>query len=1371
MEKFDLNCQLKRAEKAVSKFGSQQRFSEQRRVVLAEEDMFLERMMNEVAKKQRERSIGVVVGNEVSSNLRRIADTLSCEPKGIAFSSFYDCENDAAVQYDALGGRAQSRRPIPSGIWASKEVVSQKEYDVDASNNQEADPDSAVSDATDQVESHFSAPLVEQTIDEGSTTCVEVPISTHFINSTSHEVASVFNRLKTNDHLFFAPEVDDFNSTQYETKFFIDLKPLSVANGRLLRRIFDGDSAAPITYTNQSWSIQQKLFEAVLSGRFSFEHFVCVQRENIHLANEIRREKELRLRSEKDLLYERSKTQSLTARVRENLKKKRDYQTSVLTTAIRVDCAASTFTSNEIPELSKVLGRRNESNEKDHERLYEDLQLVFSRMSELRECELSGGYNEYPFLSVASIRDKLASVFSVSDSHLNNINSWGERANVKAKRRLIELRFQSMESAVMELEDSLSGCNQLFRVGDNVFAKMGSIARILTVEQRKEVFGNDLPLVQFYELTRARETVCPLCRFEFDATKPLSFYADQIQEKTRRVTEEIHVLVGRRNAHHERAPDDALETTIGSQQSANSVKTKKVSEKNRKAASFSRGSDSSRPSSSLTRSEPSSPKDTLQEFESQVMMMALQQMNNDLETKVKVMQEKLDEATATVRLEKMHYSTLEAKYKETLRDTSDYRKKFDAELKRSTELTEHFRAEVEGLRDELNKRQCRIDDLEDEKMELSEKMERITAAEKHINTVRFGFPVGEQKADLSFQEIGYVYYRKYFEVSTQLKALRQKYHLDADEVILKDGAAGPSQPFKKVSLADVSTLCKIEVIKSTRSIEAQVEPIPSNENDSQTDVCQFESSDIIVAEMCTVGCQTSSSVAPRVVAVLPDENSDDIEMLRQQLNQCFTNADELCDQLRKIGTKPKVGLLDALNVVANAKPSENTDLKECFADQALLVAKDDEIAQLRKEKCNALNAYNTVVARMHDLVAILENRKYQSSRNISVPSPSVEYDENSAQSLSELTEESGALADVDKLIMEELSHRKQIMNSATSIVVPLHVLQELIAFLQGELCGAAKRRRMQCTVVDLTVNSTMNKCRMPRHSYSSPRHSHHVLPPLTVLPSGSERLLPDNRKTLVSKLIVLEASQDARSTAHRALSPRSSVSQGVADVPPLPFCLSPIPTEAVRAYAKVERSIENTSSALIIQSFSRTNNDDTVLVKAGAEESSSAPQLQNDTCTLQNTDDSVQPPASHPFCSPPKSSLTEARTQATHLAARIQSQQFRRLPTPTSKMPIDMDFSQPVEPLLVGDELDTRHELQMASFLSRPLPPFRGAIPSTVITGHSSDAYRKPPGGVASGWNDQTLSAQRLKVLTNQTAMRITRTVRTDSPHLGLQKL
>ena len=137
----------------------------------------------------------------------------------------------------------------------------------------------------------------------------------------------------------------------------------------------------------------------------------------------------------------------------------------------------------------------------------------------------------------------------------------------------VERKMASLETLAMELEDSHSAVQQSFLVGDSVYTKLGDVARVLTEEQKQKVFGVSSTTIQFYDLVQTRFSICPLCRFEFDAVKPLSYYADAVRDRTQKVTQEIAVLVGRKNAkaNSNAEGDDSAEGGLYSRQNLGSA--------------------------------------------------------------------------------------------------------------------------------------------------------------------------------------------------------------------------------------------------------------------------------------------------------------------------------------------------------------------------------------------------------------------------------------------------------------------------------------------------------------------------------------------------------------------------------------------------------------------------------------------------------------------------------------------------------------------------------------------------------------------------------------------------------------------------------
>ena len=87
--------------------------------------------------------------------------------------------------------------------------------------------------------------------------------------SVAHELANVFNRLRSTDVVFMNPIVDDYSSSHTQTRYTVDAMLLSLSNGKLLRQFFDPPPGQPQQkLTTRRWVVQEQLLQSILNGNF-----------------------------------------------------------------------------------------------------------------------------------------------------------------------------------------------------------------------------------------------------------------------------------------------------------------------------------------------------------------------------------------------------------------------------------------------------------------------------------------------------------------------------------------------------------------------------------------------------------------------------------------------------------------------------------------------------------------------------------------------------------------------------------------------------------------------------------------------------------------------------------------------------------------------------------------------------------------------------------------------------------------------------------------------------------------------------------------------------------------------------------------------
>lgn len=1370
-----VETKILRAQALVSRVEREFDANAMRRIEMAENDIFVKRQMEEVTRQQREREKEKFTGKAVVSNAEKIHRILNAEEDPADNQESHITTSDVTT-FRVDAARTNDSVPIPVGVWASKDLLSQTEYDVDAVNNQEPDgqlssrrlvisPKSINTPGTPKV---MLPSVLEQSL-ASEAGIVAINGNTHPLTSSrqdialasrtscSHDLATLFNRLRSNDGILVHAAMDEFNSTQFASVFEPAVKVLSLANGKLLRRIFDPPKGTPhIAYSTQRWRAKQGIMEMLVSGRFDLEGIAEMECAMQQLSRSIDQERSRRENCEHQLAREKQRSRNLSNQLHAALEKTRSREQHNVVAAISVGNIAMYLPEDDpsmsTPLLKRIIRGDGGVSETERSCIVGEIQRVLEFIG-----SMNGGddHNSVAtLLDDENIRRKLFGRFSVTNHHLMALQAMSDRETKRAARRAIEHKMAALESIALELEDSHSGYNQLFVVGENVYAKMGAVVRVLSEEQRRDVFGEDSETNQFVELTKPRDAVCPLCRFEFDATRPISEYAAVIEEKTKKSTEDLHhVLVGRRAASRGGDP-------TGTMRSGSSFR--------RPNSTTDLKSGSSRPTTSNAQMEAGSSTnngDGLASFEIQVAIMALQQIIKDLEQKTVKLQEQVDEGTAALRMEKMHYATLDSKYKETIRETGEYRKRFDQEMKRAADDTQLFQDQAEQLQATLNEKLCRIDDLEEINEELHHKMARTMEAEKQVNTIRFGYPITpEQKADLSFQEIGYVYYRKFHECLGQLNSLKKRFRLvpsEEDDALAKDVGimvGGGAKGVAAVKHASVSCVSKDLIPVVDRGVqqesdgaerEVQTDPVPSLRDNVPTDDCESQTEEYLrrMEFRSPVLGTTTSSELVEVGTLEMGKIVSNLRDVRGFLDCLLARRTKECDGLASVA-------MDA--VLASHAEEKRQDAEH---HSQLLCEKDaliQRISQAYAELQNSVeeaqkNVTEAPVQKSSHVTPLAAPLQRQSSRKFSgffgggggLGTPSgAEAAPPLLDSYAQLLEASLASlgdAPLDCLFVEqqEAALRNALIRDSSHIVVPLNLLVHMFASLHSERRNS---RKPQCSVVNVGLQDLQ---RSKHHSTSAKRK---LLPPLNredaslKLPPGDSRVSPvadvaagpsavgGDRKGGLRMFDFVSLCDDG--IDERATVPASHQS---IPVPPLP-------------YAQV-RDVMFTSDAQ--RRFEvRPEPSPSLIVKAlGSKSDAPSPPPQNSEAPVEahkGTGHKEGRTTSGPPSMPQrKTFVPPQRNSAALLAMRIQSQ--LRIGTPNHDSSTEPDAMMLGSPSRSHEEnvaptvIDGK-EYEMSSFLARPLPQFRGALPPQALVG-----WQKPAGGFVDGWNDAVASLQKTR--------------------------
>ncbi|CUG88648.1 Hypothetical protein, putative [Bodo saltans] len=1403
-----VGAKLQRAQALVQRAESVFEANAIRRVEMQDNDQYVLRQMDEVKRLQKERERDQFShGRKATSNSEKIERILAADTVYGSLSA------TGGVNALSLGegftvdpSHPQQPLPMASGPWASKDLLTQKEYDVDATNNQDLDVGGGLTSRRGSVATkHITPPpkVIEEVPHLGLSTSMlessiltaagaalvppslgddhqapfshkDAPTGPSFSRTTcSQDLATLFNRLRSNDGVLVHAALDEFNSTQYESIYVPEAKILSLANGRLLRRIFDPPQGVPvIMYSTRTWEAKQNIMETLLSGTFGLEDIADMEVRFSELRQTMNKEQSRREHCEVMLAKEKQRTRNLTNQLNTILEKNRSREQNNVVTAIAVGNVALSLPASEeegdgastsTPLLHRLLQGDSGMSSSEREGLVMEIRRVLEFMGSMNN-DVNHNRTLLELMDDEVVRNKLFERFSVTNRHLETLRAVSEREQKRAARRGMECRMAALELHTMELEDSHSGYNQLFLVGENVYSKMGSVVRLLSEEQRAEVFGVDGETNQFVELTKPRDAICPLCRFEFDATKPAAEYAEAIAEQTRRKTEELHVLVGRRAASRGGAANDMN----GTMKSNTNFFARRASSRGPADADLRNSRPSTRDSSP---GRGSSGTDGLSDFESQVAIMALQQIITDLEAKSTKLQEQLDEATAGIRLEKMHYSTLDSKYKETLRETGEYRKRFDQEMKRATDDIQLYQDQADQLKQTVNEKLCRIDDLEDMYEELNQKMGRMNEAEKQVNTIRFGYPVSSgQKADLSYQEIGYVYYRKFHETLVQLNALKKRFNLSTseEETMTNDASVQVGGGKGVTTTRHVASSCVPQDLIPVKhravqhdnpgvTLEVQTDPVPSLRDNVPTEEQHVQTEAFLRLEKFRSPILTTTTA------------SDLAEASLLQFAEVYSNPRDLrsvidCLLARRTNDLERLSSL-ALDAVAASHKSE------VEAHEEQLIAKDAALKQLTlayTELQQTVAASSQLIAAdLQDVLAKARSTRV-SPQTLSLKPPAQSPVTmnggafSAVNSYSHLMEASKSVKGVDAPVEDiEESLRMALVADADFMIIPLSTFAEIFAMLQGDR-RSLRGKPKNLTVVNLGLADGLpSQHRLTGASGVSSKRK--LLPPLR---QGEEGSFKGGTQSVSSGAVM----ESAAGTKNGMVGPMrtfdfdslcdpisaTAEDYSAGQIVPVP----PLPQSHVREIMfsgdRHERRFEvraEASPSLIVKSL---HSGPKLAPAAVIEHEPSQQHLvsledAHVSLTARRGGDESQggrPPAPTGRSTSGPPSLPQRKTfhppqrnSAALLAVRLQSQ--LRLGTPSqdsttepdaallgSPFSHDKNFSGMSSLASPTPAVEAR-EFEMASFFPRPLPQFRGALPPQALVGGV-----KPAGGTIDGWHD-----------------------------------
>ncbi len=467
----------------------------------------------------------------------------------------------------------------------------EKEYDVDAINTEigafassSSDDDEHDDDREEEQQGVLRSSSVSQvgwgrlgtgesvrsaaTADDAASSSNGLPLSSRisYRQSHCHDLARLFNTLKSNDVISVEAEEDVFNSTAEETVFRTKVTPMkSLSDRHSLQSFFSPSFQSPVVCSTFAWRVTQGVLSAILSGKMDLTAFGRAAMEIQRLQSDLERTTKVLRARERDAVHAKQREARLQRQLEAQMARRNEHAITAASTAIEADQAAMSFKDKELPNLRGLLGycAPPEIPPRDDLQWLEEMRMVFAKMGEIRRDQAkmaafdkglvkkmssmnvslrrqslapSASQTSFaglgPFLSSDVIKRELLRATGKSTIQSALLDDLESLQRKKEERRALQAVLRKFEVICMEAEDSFSAANQIIGIGEGLSVKLRDVVKILTDDQRRKVFHRDITAEAFKALMLAKEVVCPLCRFVFDCSKPAGAYKEEIQRKT-----------------------------------------------------------------------------------------------------------------------------------------------------------------------------------------------------------------------------------------------------------------------------------------------------------------------------------------------------------------------------------------------------------------------------------------------------------------------------------------------------------------------------------------------------------------------------------------------------------------------------------------------------------------------------------------------------------------------------------------------------------------------------------------------------------------------------------------------------------------------
>ena len=542
-------------------------------------------------------------------------------------------------------------------------------------------------------------------------------------DSSAHELANLFNTLKSNSYILVKTEQmmdEDGNARVHNT--VVALSPTNAYNLRLALQTPPGEPH--ITYTSRQWVVKHTLMEMILDSKLDVDYFADMQVSLENVYADFCRTRDLTYQKDEEIARMKSKIKILEDYMNKKISTERMFK---LQTAL---LAGEVYLS--MKEQAPASSQDGSAKEDVYSRVNEIVQSLQNRESETSAAlQQDPATPARPNLSMKA----LAEAAGLSGAHENLLRDLKTRIERRRRRIASEARAAAMERAAMEGEDSMSSLNTIFHFGAHAYATLRDVLKFLPPELLRQV--TDMSAADHIRMAESRLVICPCCRFEFDPSKPASEYRDLIaQRRLKAVTAfapQQQVVVGDGKQMH-RGRGRQLKPT--------------VPENVASSAEFQMAGNSEG-----------------DEF----LIMSLQEQIKELEGQISTLKKRLVDTEAELEVHVSRTNTLQERLNNIDNDHSQ-------KLKELNTLLDKYADDLDAARDENDK-------LKSDNATIGRKLEAVQkAANDAFEEVRMireleakiaamtRFPQ-DGSSGVSMEDLARTYYRRFLEVSNQVRKL------------------------------------------------------------------------------------------------------------------------------------------------------------------------------------------------------------------------------------------------------------------------------------------------------------------------------------------------------------------------------------------------------------------------------------------------------------------------------------------------------------------------------------------------------------------------------------------------------------------------